>query len=872
MKRLLSLLFCLLAAPFLLGQTAQPEVERRMALVIGNDSYRQMPLRNSVRDAQALGEALRDLDFEVVTLANRDRTATKLALEAFLLGLRPGDVALFYYAGHAIQVDGENYLLGVDTIAGSEEEAVKQGLPAGQVLARIHQAQSRMAVVILDACRDNPFRRGTRSFSGGLSAMSAGQGSYIAFATEPGRTAADSAEGQGAASGHGLFTACLLENLKTPGMDLNRLFDETREQVYAASRQQQLPWTASSLVGSFVFNNPSSRGHRLARERVALEESLARLQGRHKEAQDRNRAAEAQRQEQDLKDRLALNVAESKRLLAERNAEDQRRAASSLQEQEAARTAAEGERQRRETAARLDQTERRLAAERAQIQALRLETLRLPEAVQEVATLESGLRQQQLVLDTERKQSLERLASDYSTLQKKLSQPLVKDYFESSAAFQLREESQAARVSKLQDSERRERAELERRLNEVGEAHQAFLAARIADLRSRAYPMSGVVVEWGQYDADAGVWPVTLNLGDQSLATGSVQVSPEQARRLDSRRAMVSVEATHAYGESTQAALKTAQLRDPQEGLLQTSFRFKGEADLRRTSQVRQQRPDLQKLATDFGGRGLGFLAGPRFDPSTWRHYSDQDRLQAALPLAQNALAVAILEHLGEDPAAAIRQLHATREQVGQYGFNGGSAWMSSATSAIEGWLAPFEEHEAIAARARQVLSGVREKVNPVTRSLERLDAAPSTRPIDDKDERVRLKSLAGTFSKPSIGWLDRAYFHINNRSTVTDEKRLEASAPLALNLGAIAIALYLGEDPGPTRAQARSSRNKMLNWFPPEWPEYALNLIGEALRPYPSRERLLELVRQELPAYEAGDGTVTAWGSINRDRPTRRH
>ena len=227
------------------GQAASAEA--RTALVIGNASYPSAPLKNPVQDAKAMAEALRKCGFQVTLLENATRTRMVQALRDFGQTIQGGGVGLLYYAGHGMQVKGKNYLVPVDADLASEDEVPYNTLDADAVLAKMESARNRLNILILDACRNNPFARSFRSSAQGLAQMDAPAGSYIAFATSPGRTAAD---GTGS---HGLYTQHLLDQLARPGIKVEDVFKRVRASVMRDSQQQQVPWESSSITGDFYF-------------------------------------------------------------------------------------------------------------------------------------------------------------------------------------------------------------------------------------------------------------------------------------------------------------------------------------------------------------------------------------------------------------------------------------------------------------------------------------------------------------------------------------------------------------------------------------------------------------------------------------------
>lgn len=222
--------------------------EQRVALIIGNESYKEAPLVNPVNDARGIAKALEGFGFTVIKRENADFTEMKRAIREFGRSLQSGSVGLFYYSGHGMQVKGENYLIPIGAQIGHEEEIEYEAVNAGFILAQMEAARNRMNIVILDACRNNPFARSFRSaIGGGLASMNAPTGSMIAYATAPGSTASD---GTGK---NGLYTEELLAQMKIPGQKIEDVFKRVRANVVSRSNSQQVPWESSSLIGDFYF-------------------------------------------------------------------------------------------------------------------------------------------------------------------------------------------------------------------------------------------------------------------------------------------------------------------------------------------------------------------------------------------------------------------------------------------------------------------------------------------------------------------------------------------------------------------------------------------------------------------------------------------
>jgi hypothetical protein len=227
---------------------ANQNQERRVALVIGNSAYKFSPLKNPVNDASAMGRVLKKNGFDVIQKLNADRRQMEEAIKQFGKKLRRGGIGFFYYAGHGIQMDGRNYLIPSDISVESESDVKYGAVDAGKVLGKMHDAGNSLNVVVMDACRNNPFSRSFRSAEKGLAKMDAPTGTIIAYATSPGSVAADGNET------NGLYTKYLLKYLNQPNLKIEDVFKNVRISVVHDSAKKQVPWESSSLIGNFVFN------------------------------------------------------------------------------------------------------------------------------------------------------------------------------------------------------------------------------------------------------------------------------------------------------------------------------------------------------------------------------------------------------------------------------------------------------------------------------------------------------------------------------------------------------------------------------------------------------------------------------------------
>ncbi len=226
---------------------------KRVALVIGEANYEHVsPLRNPANDATMIADALRKDGFILVNgnaLLNLNKAQFEKAILDFGNLLKGADVALFYYAGHGIQVDGENYLVPVDANLTTIADAKVRMINSGAVLSQMESAGTKLRILFLDACRNNPFLvSDSRAAGGGLAEMRGAEGTVISFATAPGKTALDGE------TGHSPYAESLAYNLKRPGVELLRVLNDTGIKVAQKTNNFQRSWfSTSSVDGEFYF-------------------------------------------------------------------------------------------------------------------------------------------------------------------------------------------------------------------------------------------------------------------------------------------------------------------------------------------------------------------------------------------------------------------------------------------------------------------------------------------------------------------------------------------------------------------------------------------------------------------------------------------
>jgi hypothetical protein len=249
------------------GAQERSATDKRIALVIGNARYPKFPLANPENDARLIAARLRTLGFEVGEHYNLNVLQFRRTLRDFARKVAEDDAtAVLYYAGHGVQIDGRNYLLPVDINLRDQEEVKDESVDIDELfLSRIDKVGSFPRIVILDACRNNPFAGKTRNIrsAGGLAEMGA-RGTLIAFASAPGAPAEDGPDG-----GNSIYTRSLADELTVPGVEVEQMFKNVRVKVLRDTQGRQLPWVNTSLTSDFSFNPGRTGRPVLAQQQAA---------------------------------------------------------------------------------------------------------------------------------------------------------------------------------------------------------------------------------------------------------------------------------------------------------------------------------------------------------------------------------------------------------------------------------------------------------------------------------------------------------------------------------------------------------------------------------------------------------------------------
>jgi len=230
--------------------------QKRVALVIGNSDYQEQSLRNPSNDARDISKVLRSLGFEVDLRLNVSQEEMESSVQEFGKELQGNTVGLFYYSGHGVQYEGSNYLIPIGAMSrvSAPDHLRYKAVDAGYVLGVMKQARNGLNIVILDACRDNPFKSFSRSMNKGLKRISGAEGTIIAYSTSPGKVALDGSERNSP------YTAQIIKQMVKPNLPVEIMFKHVRKGVKSETGGKQSPWYEASIDGDFYFNYKSTFG------------------------------------------------------------------------------------------------------------------------------------------------------------------------------------------------------------------------------------------------------------------------------------------------------------------------------------------------------------------------------------------------------------------------------------------------------------------------------------------------------------------------------------------------------------------------------------------------------------------------------------
>jgi tetratricopeptide (TPR) repeat protein len=230
---------------------------KRVALIIGNDAYSGRPLKNAVNDARIMDKALRGAGFKTILRENAKKADIEEAVTEFVDQLGPDDTALFYYAGHGVQIASENFLVPVDFEAASSVSLAKfRCFSFAAIIDLVKHSRAKKTIFILDACRSNPLAESQSLQAGLAQPQTLGPETFLSFSTNPNNVAADNPNGR-----NSWFTESLADTITKPNLTIDEVFQRVGRQVQSETEQKQIPWVQSNFTGHFYFHPPDNEAH-----------------------------------------------------------------------------------------------------------------------------------------------------------------------------------------------------------------------------------------------------------------------------------------------------------------------------------------------------------------------------------------------------------------------------------------------------------------------------------------------------------------------------------------------------------------------------------------------------------------------------------
>jgi len=675
--------------------------EKRVALVVGVSAYKHAnTLPNTLNDAKDIAAALSRLGFDVEIVKDPDRARLEAGVRRFGDRARGADVALFYYAGHALEYGGQNWLVPVQADLHTERDLRFETLEVDAVMDQI-VSQARISLVILDSCRDNPFRHAlTGTFremlvGRGLAAPQTGaSGTLVVYATAPGRVADDGA------GPHSPFTAALLRHIEEPGVEIRRLITMVRQDVRQATGGRQTPWDSSSLEGQFFLrpvaadieviywdsvrssNDPADLQSYLSRYPSGVFADLARnriarlrLEGSGAAAQDQKAAAEAQRAADQKAAAEAKKIAdlkaavEAKRLAEEKAAAE---AAQRLADQQAAadakrlaeqKAAAEAKRLADEKAAA--EVAQRLADAKAAMEAKRLAEQQAAAEAKRVADAKAAMEAKRLA-DQQAAMEAKRVADEKAAMEAKrladqqaaAEAKRVADEKAAMEAKRLADQQAAAEAKRVADekaameakrlADQQAAAEAKRVAEEKAAAEAAQrLADRKAAAEARRLVREKAAAEAAQRLADQKAAREAKRLADEKAAVEAKRLADEKAAAAAAEKLAEQKAAAEAAQRlaDEKAAVEAKRLAD-----------LKAAAEAKRLAEEKAAAEAVQRLAEQKAAMEAKQLADRRAAEEAKRLAAEKAAADAARKLAEQKAGLEAAQRLAEEKTAAEAQ------------------------------------------------------------------------------------------------------------------------------------------------------------------------------------------------------------------------
>jgi len=554
-----------------IAQAQQLELNR-YALVVGNSSYASSPLANPVNDARDVGAALEAVGFDSLVRTDLNLAGMEGAVEEFLSRLNPGSTALIYYAGHGVQVQGENYLIPIGETINSESAVRSKSLGLSDLLDRVSQKGVSTLLVFLDSCRDNPFPGVSRSGIRGLSVVASPQvvENLIAYAAEPGETARDGS------SRNGIFTEAFLRNLNVEGRSLTDMMTAVRADVMAKTGNTQRPRVDSGLIKPFYFVSADMAQARAKAELARVQQELASLEATSvaRAAQIASAKSSQEKRSLEIEQQKQAAIESAKRLelqSAQREADRLAQEVSfRLTDQESRRKLAESE------ATQLASLKVQADNRRQEYESLTRSNDSIGEYLKQIAAMEKALEEIGKRY-TEAGVSMESDMTAWYTARTTTLSMLKPQAWESDTEFRARVQQETIVQEASRNNELRTRKatlQAEQVANEKD--LRARLTATETSFLAITYTVKGkqVAATYGTFDRDRKTWPVTVESTDESYPysatlTHDISRSPNVAQAFQAVQTAIDTKAlvgeidycvTRGRG-ATKYALQTSEAR-----------------------------------------------------------------------------------------------------------------------------------------------------------------------------------------------------------------------------------------------------------------------------------------------------------------------
>jgi hypothetical protein len=551
-----------------------PRIESRAALVIGNSAYtnKDLVLENPLHDAKDIANTLENCGFDVSVGLDTSSRGIKRLMREFKRTLKNGGVGLFYYAGHAIQVNGKNYLALVDSnLPSSEKVNINALLDIQDILDTMERAGCRTNIVILDACRSNPFSRKSFSVTKGIGEINAPSNTLIVFATNPGNTAAETDQR------NGIFTKHLLDAIKEDDLEIRYLLERVRKNVLDETESRQVPWESSSLVEKFYFDFRNPEYEKLKSEIKLLEDQLKKQETRGQKYRQlilKDKTLESNSLKTEIQKKILEKERRLKELQREKERRKQLREEEKKYERQLRRQHKEREKRKKKEEEAFKRLLRKLVSQADNSITLERKVMNYISALEKINTLLTRIEGIRSSLKTERNRKIQaslRHRDDSIAIINKGYSP-EKSEFESTADFSKREKKHREQIVARMDKYEKECLAINKEYRSLLSRDTKHLFVEMAEMVDRNYDPGPLKVKFpSPYDADNQRYKTQLTAPDGNYWRYYLSMSPGLAEDLRGRKDSLKGEALYEDYNKRYALIHPV-LIDPKLGRMPLTF------------------------------------------------------------------------------------------------------------------------------------------------------------------------------------------------------------------------------------------------------------------------------------------------------------